>query len=52
MADDDTTLRFDAGRRFKGKMRRTPSAPGSFVIEDFDGRQIAEGVADGEGERS
>jgi hypothetical protein len=35
-----------AGRRFKGKMRRTPSTPGSFVIEDFDGRRIAEGVAE------
>jgi hypothetical protein len=35
-----------AGARFTARMRRTPSAPGSFVVEDFDGRRIAEGVPD------
>jgi hypothetical protein len=39
-----------AGARFTGRMRRTPSQRGSFVVEDFDGRVIAEGVPDGEGE--
>jgi hypothetical protein len=33
-----------AGARFTAKMRPTPNAPGSFVIEDFDGHRIAEGV--------
>jgi hypothetical protein len=39
------------GARFTGRMRRTPSSPGTFVIEDFDGRRIAEAVAEDEGER-
>ena len=41
-----------AGQRFTATLRRTPSTAGSFVIEDFDGRRIAEGVADDEGERA
>jgi hypothetical protein len=35
-----------AGEKFKAKLRATPSARGSFVIEDFDGRRIMEGLPD------
>jgi hypothetical protein len=39
-----------AGARFAAKMRPTPSAPGSFVVEDFDGEPIAEGIPEDDGD--
>lgn len=40
---EDVTVSVNEAPAIRGKARPTPSNPGSFVIEDWDGRIVVEG---------